>query len=488
MHDELTQRAIAHTVLPVEVRGDTLVMRPAGDVVGFNHHEFVAERDRVKALLQPPPASASTLPGQPPRYRNLIVDLSGSAYFGSEMIGSLVDLRKAVPEDGVMALCGLSTDMEAGLRVMHLDQMWMTFGDTEEAVRAIATQSWTSRMLRHRKKFAVAAIALLVLLGIGILLYTSVGYRIIGSPGERDYRRIAKLYRGWDQLVDNRAGAEELAQHSLAIRPKLSDFVYDTAASVGNFPPGRARVVTAARLFEQNMTTKPDPAFGPDFELEMARARLLLQDELGYQIEPLIDEPDEVTIEQMYVQFDDIGAPLADHSSADRPSGRDSEALEQFAREQAMTNGRSQHGMPLPPSGRPLRPEEIGYDAAGRPRDPLPPEYGRSNRRPPAAAVQGEGRPADLTPRADDRALRSAPIDETAGPRPPAAAPAASGSTDQPVIEEVVEEVVAEEVAPKASSDAAPTADRDAPRQAARRRLEELERSVQELKKQLDEE
>ena len=159
MTDSVLQRAAAHTVLPCEARGDTLVMTPGGDLAGYSRQEFAAELARVKELLGRRPQAARPRPAgapknakavAPPRaFQNLIVDLSNSAYFGSEMIGHLVDLRKSVREDGVMALSGLSSDMDAGLRVMKLDQMWMTFDTREEAVRALASEPLGSR-LRHK--------------------------------------------------------------------------------------------------------------------------------------------------------------------------------------------------------------------------------------------------------------------------------------------------------------------------------------------------
>ena len=290
--DETTRRAIEHTILPIDPRGDTIVMTPGGDLTGYSHAEFVSEVKRIKTLLAAPPSGGwGESATSEPRFRNLIVDLSRSAYFGSEMIGSLVDLRKAVPENGVMALAGLSSDMEAGLRVMKLDQMWLTFDDKEEAVRAIATQTVAQKLSRHKKVLSVVAVALGVLLLLGILFYTPIGYGLIGHPTERRFREVADLYDRWRQTHDEGATQEELADAARVLRPKLTRFYEANRRKYVNMTDGEIELLEASVIFQDAMTLAPNDSFADRFERKMALAHDLLTDESGYDFESPLAEP-----------------------------------------------------------------------------------------------------------------------------------------------------------------------------------------------------
>ena len=77
-------RAAQNTVLPVEQVGDLLIVTPVGDPIGFSPAVFRKEFSRVKQLAAKPSV------------RNVLVDFSNADYFGSAMIGSLVELRRAV--------------------------------------------------------------------------------------------------------------------------------------------------------------------------------------------------------------------------------------------------------------------------------------------------------------------------------------------------------------------------------------------------------
>ena len=277
MTDSVLQRAAAHTILPCEARGDTLVMAPGGDLAGYSRQEFVVEMNRVKELLKRPPRSATppknpNAPVPPRSFRNLIVDLSNSAYFGSEMIGHLVDLRQSVREDGVMAMSGLSSDMDAGLKVMKLDQMWMTFDTREEAVRAIAQEPLFSR-LHHRwgKLLPWAAVAVALLVAY-LILFTRLGYPIMGNPFEAEYAKALQYYDQYRESKGTGAGADEFDPKRESLLKRLTDYIDADRDVYEEWASERKLVHLALRSLRGSIANQ-NPRLAKEFVVTMQRAR-----------------------------------------------------------------------------------------------------------------------------------------------------------------------------------------------------------------------
>lgn len=113
-----------HKVFLAELEGNTLVVAPRGDAVGFRESDVAGE---LKTLLE--------LPGSP-GILNLVVDLGGSAYFGSTMIGAINQLGARFREiGGKIALCGASPQMTEMLDIMHLGDVWMNFDTRKIALK-----------------------------------------------------------------------------------------------------------------------------------------------------------------------------------------------------------------------------------------------------------------------------------------------------------------------------------------------------------------
>jgi anti-anti-sigma factor len=106
-----------------ETKG-VLIIAPAGDAISFRDVDVAAA---VKDVL----SRVSSMP-QP----RVVVDLGGSHYFGSIMIGAVSQIAERVRErGGVFAVCELSDDMKSVLKAMKLSDRWPTFDTQKAAVK-----------------------------------------------------------------------------------------------------------------------------------------------------------------------------------------------------------------------------------------------------------------------------------------------------------------------------------------------------------------
>lgn len=143
-----------HRVYLAERWGDTLVVFPRGDAAGFTVSAVNTEMASIMSLAE----TGGT--------KHLIIDLSGGNYFGSVVLGALIQLGTAVrSRGGRIALCGASADMQDILRLMKLDQMWEMFADRSAALRNVATIPLNEQLWAQRRKFAwLATIVICALL------------------------------------------------------------------------------------------------------------------------------------------------------------------------------------------------------------------------------------------------------------------------------------------------------------------------------------
>ncbi|HUE15706.1 MAG TPA: STAS domain-containing protein [Planctomycetaceae bacterium] len=116
-----------HKVFLAEQEGNTLVVAPRGDAVGFRDTDVASE---LKTVLE--------LAGSP-GIINLVVDLASSDYFGSTMIGAINQLGSEFRYiGGRVALCNVSPQMNDMLEIMHLKELWMVFDTRKIALRAMS--------------------------------------------------------------------------------------------------------------------------------------------------------------------------------------------------------------------------------------------------------------------------------------------------------------------------------------------------------------
>lgn len=147
-----------HVAYSVEIWRGTLVLRPAGDSVGFSATAMNTELARIRELAKSPDI------------RHLIVDLSNGNYFGSVVIGELNQLGQVVRErGGRTALAGLSNDMRDVVRVMKLDNLWEIHDSLPIALRKVArVPIWQQSLWILKPLVAIVLLAAFVAIGIAI--------------------------------------------------------------------------------------------------------------------------------------------------------------------------------------------------------------------------------------------------------------------------------------------------------------------------------
>jgi len=162
-----------HSVFPLERRGDTFIVAPKGDTVGFSHSQVHSELNAVLTLIKE-------------RGGNLIVDLLNANYFGSEMIGLINNIGLQTREaGGRIALCNVSQDMVGILRVMNFDAMWEFFDSRSSALKQLSHETFL-------EKLAALKAVLLTLLAISVVGLALVFYPWPDHNKER-YQLLSRL-------------------------------------------------------------------------------------------------------------------------------------------------------------------------------------------------------------------------------------------------------------------------------------------------------
>lgn len=283
------ERAADHEVLPVERAGDLLIVTPAGDLVGFSPATFQSEFQRVKQLAARP------------EFRNVLIDLSRSAYFGSEMIGALIDLRRAVAsshgqpvqagdegggsivDGGVTAVCGLSDDMRAGLRIMNVDTLLLTFNDRPQAVRTLAKRSVGDRVAGLDVPWTWIVAFLLVAIVIGLIAFTSIGFRLFGGSAESDYRQIVSLYERWDKTWERTLLVEENVGRGRGFVDEITEI--KARVDGQDITDERRAVMTAADRLVDLIWQPTNPGNRKAFAADLETARDAIEESTGVTLE-----------------------------------------------------------------------------------------------------------------------------------------------------------------------------------------------------------
>ncbi|GAB4143725.1 MAG: hypothetical protein Tsb009_15000 [Planctomycetaceae bacterium] len=178
-------KAKSFSVFPVELRGDTLIVTPHGDAAGFGTREFQAELNTVLTFLEDPDV------------HSLIVDLSTSNYYGSQVVGAINSLVLKIRETGGRAgICGVSQDMQAVLETMKLDSLWTFYGTRQDAMAALTTESFGDKLSANlhsrRMRPVLIAVSIAIVLLIGFVAYrlTRPSGREIAQDAYNDFKQI----------------------------------------------------------------------------------------------------------------------------------------------------------------------------------------------------------------------------------------------------------------------------------------------------------
>jgi anti-anti-sigma factor len=106
--------------------GDTLIVIPQGDGLGFRYADVHTEANGIRRSL-----------GQPD-IRHLVIDLESLDYFGSEVIGVFITMaREATNRGGNAALCNASEKMQEVLDNMKLFKLWPHFNSRADALQDV---------------------------------------------------------------------------------------------------------------------------------------------------------------------------------------------------------------------------------------------------------------------------------------------------------------------------------------------------------------
>ena len=110
-------------VFITERDGDTLIVVPHGDGLGFRYADVQIEANNIRRDIGKPDVA------------NLIIDLEQLDYFGSEVIGVFITMaREASNRGGKAAMCNVSDKMRNVLQNMKLFSLWPHFSSRAEAL------------------------------------------------------------------------------------------------------------------------------------------------------------------------------------------------------------------------------------------------------------------------------------------------------------------------------------------------------------------
>ncbi|QDU40271.1 hypothetical protein Mal4_46270 [Maioricimonas rarisocia] len=213
-----------HTVFPVERRGDTLIVTPTGDLGGFGRTVVESELQNLRKLF----ADDGTA--------NLIFDLSGAPYFGSEMIAAMISFTQRARPDQKVAICGASSDMQVTLRMMRVETIMPVFDTRAEAFSNIVNESISDRIRLYR--WIVGPVGLVLVAGTlwWITFRTPLLASLVGTQASRNYNELLEV---WDEVATMRgANADPPAWKELKrrvddrLKPRIESLRSDQNASL----------------------------------------------------------------------------------------------------------------------------------------------------------------------------------------------------------------------------------------------------------------
>jgi anti-anti-sigma factor len=116
--------ATTNGVFEVEESGETLIITPQQDLSGLAFEGIEANGKAVLERL-----------GRE-KFKNVVIDLHKTDYYGSSALGFFLKLWKRVRQQGGhMALCNISEHEKEILRVLKLDHLWSICASRQEALR-----------------------------------------------------------------------------------------------------------------------------------------------------------------------------------------------------------------------------------------------------------------------------------------------------------------------------------------------------------------
>jgi anti-anti-sigma factor len=270
---DLLEQATRHEVLPVTRLGDTLIVAPAGDLNGYSRKNVEAELSRVQSLLK----------GR--GIANLILDLGHAPYFGSEMIGMFVALRKRVAADGAVVFCEPSSDMRMILDKMRITTLIPMYDTRDAAVQAVVKTTWKDHLNSLRKPLLAVAILALIALAAWLLARTTLFSRWVGTAESRTYSKTVELYHEVLDLSQHHPTAKQWKP----VSSRIDESLFPVVERLGEDKSGGRAHKALTKAVQQfwsgtRSTTFPSEAALTNMRKELETARVAIEQESGLKL------------------------------------------------------------------------------------------------------------------------------------------------------------------------------------------------------------
>jgi hypothetical protein len=119
-----------HTLLKVDLIGDTLVVRPCAGGIGFRYKDLQTELNRIMRMIDLPEPNEAVA--------HLVIDLGELTYYGSEFLQSIISMMNRMGQRGGRAVwCNGSEQMLAFLAERGVGDLWPYFATRDEAMSAV---------------------------------------------------------------------------------------------------------------------------------------------------------------------------------------------------------------------------------------------------------------------------------------------------------------------------------------------------------------
>lgn len=215
-----------HRLFLIESRGDTIIVSPKGDPAGFANLNFSTEHAALVALLAKGPS------------KNVLVDLSGSNYYGAKILGAMSEWSDQTHAQGKQfAVCALSPDMKELLRIFDFEDRWTQFPTREAGIKAIVKESPFQSLRTHWKALGAFACVML-LVGLSFLPWREYYAQYVN---ERDYHTVMGIWGDMQTLKATNASPVEWRKLQNRARRELEPLVVRLESRAGTRTP-QARV------------------------------------------------------------------------------------------------------------------------------------------------------------------------------------------------------------------------------------------------------
>ncbi len=255
-----TVAARGNTIFPVETFGDTLIVLPKGDKAGFGEANFRVECGRVAAALRDP------------RYPNLVLDFSLTNYVGGNVVEELQRWVAQVREQGGRAVaCEVSDDMRKGLEVSRRAEDWEFFDTRDEALGAVATETFGQTLGRWTPTIATV-LTVLLLVGLGAWLLSG------RHTERRHYTALVEIWQEYSDLRKKYPNVREWAERNKPLVERLDREIEEIRPMLPSKYSARNTLLSTAERRMKPILLRPrspDPrARGVESGLALLRANL----------------------------------------------------------------------------------------------------------------------------------------------------------------------------------------------------------------------